>query len=172
MEAGEWPPVANPQRQGNNTSARSPPHRRQGYDLASFKRAGGRRQQRCELYSCRQAGGLGVDSGGLLQNSSKFSSPVGLGTAGIVRKTAVKLALSCCFLLQPPLFLRAKENKKKPLSGRSSAAKLHNGEHMLGSRFAPLELLQNSSRASSKDGGRRNFRQTLNREKTLCCGDH
>lgn len=172
MEAGEWPPVANPQRQGNNTSARSPPHRRQGYDLASFKRAGGRRQQRCELYSCRQAGGLGVDSGGLLQNSSKFSSPVGLGTAGVVRKTAVKFSSPLLFSASTSSVVTYKREEKKTLSGRSSAAKLHNGEHMLGSRFAPLELLQNSSRASSKDGDRRNFRQTLNREKTLCCGDH
>lgn len=48
---------------------------RQSYELASLRRASGRRQQRCEISSFRRTGGLGVGSGGLLHSSSKSSSP-------------------------------------------------------------------------------------------------
>lgn len=53
------------------------------------------------------------------------------------------------------------------MTSANSLAGLYHCGHIVGSRFAPLEKFQNSSRGASKDGGWRNLRLTLYGEKTL-----
>lgn len=72
-----------------------------------------------------------------------------------------------------PTALRSDNVKHSMVEGKggwgvtsaTSLAGLYHGGHIVGSRFAPLEKLQNSSRAASKDGSWRNLKLTLYGEK-------